>query len=222
MGDQLSTTIASPVTVVAGGIVSGDVEVTSPGAGNFYLLMEQYTAELAFIPGSRAYLYQAGTGPFVNNTSLSTTRTRAGIVVEDITIELTVPNTDCLLYLFLKRRPSNVIAGAFATGTTYQIMSVGTTDFTLIGAASNSVGVVFVATGAGAGTGTAAQPPDPDTDDTIDYIVLALQAAAAVVPTTGLAATGLDISSIINLMITMMIIVMIMKMMTGAMEGIAK
>ena len=48
-----------------------------------------------------------------------------------------------------------VIAGAFVTGSSYTIVSVGNTDFTLIGAASNTVGVSFVATGAGTGTGTA-------------------------------------------------------------------
>jgi len=52
---------------------------------------------------------------------------------------------------------STVTAGSFVTGTIYQIVSVGTTDFTLIGAASNNVGVVFTATGAGSGTGTAKQ-----------------------------------------------------------------
>jgi len=46
-------------------------------------------------------------------------------------------------------------AGSFEIGKTYQIVSVGTTDFTLIGAASNTVSVTFVATGVGSGTGTA-------------------------------------------------------------------
>ena len=47
------------------------------------------------------------------------------------------------------------IAGSFLTGSTYTILSVGNTDFTAIGAASNTVGISFVATGAGEGTGTA-------------------------------------------------------------------
>jgi hypothetical protein len=47
------------------------------------------------------------------------------------------------------------IAGSFLNGNTYTILSIGTTDFTAIGAASNTVGVSFVATGAGEGTGTA-------------------------------------------------------------------
>lgn len=46
-------------------------------------------------------------------------------------------------------------AGNYVVGGTYTIVSVGTTNFTLIGAASNTVGVVFTATGAGTGTGTA-------------------------------------------------------------------
>lgn len=48
-----------------------------------------------------------------------------------------------------------VEAGSFIVGTTYRIDTIGTTDFTLIGAASNTVGEVFIATGVGVGTGTA-------------------------------------------------------------------
>jgi hypothetical protein len=45
-------------------------------------------------------------------------------------------------------------ATALVSGATCTILTVGTTDFTLIGAASNTVGVSFTATGAGTGTGT--------------------------------------------------------------------
>jgi hypothetical protein len=48
-----------------------------------------------------------------------------------------------------------VTAGAFVVGTTYTIISLGTTNFTLIGATSNTVGLTFKATGVGAGSGTA-------------------------------------------------------------------
>ena len=50
---------------------------------------------------------------------------------------------------------STVAAGSFVIGDTYQIKTIGTTDFTAIGAASNTVGVQFVATGVGSGTGDA-------------------------------------------------------------------
>jgi hypothetical protein len=66
----------------------------------------------------------------------------------------------------------SVTAGSFATSTIYRILSVGTTDFTLIGAATNTVGVIFTATGAGAGTGTATASgiiKYYDTDNTVAY-----------------------------------------------------
>ena len=50
---------------------------------------------------------------------------------------------------------TNTVAGSFVVGNTYKIVSVGTTDFTLIGASANTVGVIFNATGVGTGTGTA-------------------------------------------------------------------
>ena len=49
-----------------------------------------------------------------------------------------------------------VTAGSFVAGTQYMIKSVGTTDFTAIGADANTVGQLFVATAAGSGNGTAA------------------------------------------------------------------
>ena len=48
-----------------------------------------------------------------------------------------------------------VVATLLVANTGYFIDSVGTTDFTLIGATSNSVGQYFVATAAGTGDGTA-------------------------------------------------------------------
>jgi hypothetical protein len=49
----------------------------------------------------------------------------------------------------------NITAGSFVNAKQYTITSVGSTDFTLIGAVENKVGVRFTATGAGSGTGTA-------------------------------------------------------------------
>ena len=51
--------------------------------------------------------------------------------------------------------PQILTAGAFTIGMSYTILTPGTTDFTLIGAANSLVGTVFTATGIGAGTGTA-------------------------------------------------------------------
>lgn len=49
----------------------------------------------------------------------------------------------------------SVAANAIVAGESYQIQTLGTTDFTLIGAPFNVVGYCFTATGAGTGTGTA-------------------------------------------------------------------
>jgi hypothetical protein len=48
-----------------------------------------------------------------------------------------------------------VTAGSFVIGSTYRIITVGTTNYQLIGATSNTVGLHFIATGVGSGTGTA-------------------------------------------------------------------
>lgn len=48
-----------------------------------------------------------------------------------------------------------VTAGNFQVGAKYIITSVGNTNFVAIGAASDTVGLLFTATGAGSGTGTA-------------------------------------------------------------------
>jgi len=53
---------------------------------------------------------------------------------------------------FINRK--TVTAGAFVVGTEYQILTVGSTDYTLIGASANTVGIFFTATGVGSGTGT--------------------------------------------------------------------
>ena len=49
-------------------------------------------------------------------------------------------------------------AGTFNVGREYEIVSTGTTDFTLIGAANSNVGTNFIASGVGSGTGTAKVP----------------------------------------------------------------
>jgi hypothetical protein len=53
------------------------------------------------------------------------------------------------------RLGTTTTAGDFVVGSLYEIATVGTTDFTAIGASANTVGVFFVATGVGTGTGVA-------------------------------------------------------------------
>ena len=85
--------------------------------------------------------------------------------------------------LVLDRIGAAVTAGAFVVGQAYQIISVGNTSFTAIGAESNTVGAYFVATGAGTGTGTAGPI---NTGDAPLLAVVALAAAAAPVQSVAL------------------------------------
>ena len=49
---------------------------------------------------------------------------------------------------------NSTTAGSFIVGDTYLITSLGTTNFQLIGASANQLGIHFLATGPGTGTGT--------------------------------------------------------------------
>ena len=69
-------------------------------------------------------------------------------------------------------------AGNFLVGKTYTIQSVGSTDFTAIGASSNSVDVVFTATGAGSGTGTASFNLNANTTQAVIGFNMVLDAGA--------------------------------------------
>ena len=64
---------------------------------------------------------------------------------------------------------ADVAAGSFVTNSYYKIDTVGTTDFTAIGANSNTVGEIFKATGAGSGTGLADLITKPKHIDTHLY-----------------------------------------------------
>ena len=66
----------------------------------------------------------------------------------------------------------STIAGSFKVGTTYIITSIGTTNFTLVGAASNLVGGIFVANGVGSGTGQALAMITGNSNNAVGYLAL--------------------------------------------------
>jgi hypothetical protein len=59
----------------------------------------------------------------------------------------------------IQQTGATVNAGSFVIGNQYSILSVGSTDFTLIGASANTIGVIFTATGVGSGSGSATNVP---------------------------------------------------------------
>lgn len=62
-----------------------------------------------------------------------------------------------------------IVATALVASTEYIIVTTGTTDFTLIGAADSNPGTIFTATGAGTGTGTA-KPRETTASFTVVYL----------------------------------------------------
>ena len=56
--------------------------------------------------------------------------------------------------VYFRLQTQTLTAGAFVTGVDYTILTLGTTNYTLVGAPANTVGLTFKATGPGSGTGT--------------------------------------------------------------------
>ena len=99
----------------------------------------------------------------VGGTELIRLSTANGRITVDntnktITLNIEVAATAALTwtkgYYDLEMIGVAISAGAFVVGHTYTIVALGSTDFTLIGATANTVGLAFTATGAGTGTGT--------------------------------------------------------------------
>ena len=82
-----------------------------------------------------------------NNTSAPTSERGAGTLNVGGNTTFTSENKDVIIG-----------ASSIVAGKTYTIVSTGTTNFTLIGAADSNAGTSFIATGAGSGTGTVKQP----------------------------------------------------------------
>jgi len=75
--------------------------------------------------------------------------------------------------LIIKNIPIvRITAGAFVVGSVYTIKTVGTTDFTLVGATDSNIDTVFTATGVGTGTG------DADTSGAVILIALMTSATS--------------------------------------------
>ena len=71
------------------------------------------------------------------------------------TVNANIGNSVFISYIDDLAVGATVNAGSFTVSETYVIDTVGTTDFTLIGASANTPGIIFTATGVGSGTGTA-------------------------------------------------------------------
>lgn len=132
-------------------------------------------------PYSVKFLVPSGFG---NDTSETTALNKSGIVAatdsETITFagsaqpkpknKITLNTQGNADVIGIANTTNAVISGSFVIGVLYTIVSIGSTDFTLIGSANNNVGTIFTATGVGTGTGTAvANYINVDIPNSINY-----------------------------------------------------
>jgi hypothetical protein len=138
--------------------------------GNPYALLELCaagtTSQSWLSPAATRYqdLYQYFDDVIIelgNNDSVSTDQGAANYAA---IFDFVASQGKRIIKLALQPRGGTVTetAGSFITSHPYTILTIGTTDYTLIGAASNTIGLTFVATGAGSGTGTARRSPTLD------------------------------------------------------------
>lgn len=85
-------------------------------------------------------------------TAVTVTAIGAVTITGDATATATIAKNYTVSYT---SKPAATNAGSFSVGQSYQIVSVGSTNFIAIGATSNTVGIIFTASGVGSGTGTA-------------------------------------------------------------------
>lgn len=144
-GLDLTVTDKKQVTITGIGLMS---EVYDAGTG---IKITTSTTPSSQHNASGVAIYDVEVADY-DPASFATITDLTKIKVGTLVIIKTLGNTNWVSMGFLGEV---VNAGSFVNGTSYSITTVGTTDFTLIGAANNNVGTVFVATGAGTGTGTA-------------------------------------------------------------------
>lgn len=109
--------------------------------------------QLMIVDGENGYIYQPATGnlPYVRvSTTVTVTETLTNRVTGQEIQVLGDGNIASGLYTITVPETA---ATSLVNGTEYVIKTLGTSDFTLVGAPLNEVGVVFTATGPTTGTG---------------------------------------------------------------------
>lgn len=175
---------AFTVSLAAGGANVGltNEDATSYALQDTTLLVANATANIS----GAAYLYATPEAGFIvrqkGKTKYLVTGSTSGLTAPCFTANVAntalTPNTFNILGTYANAGtvfvqslsdyrsevfPTTVAAGSLSAGTVYTIESVGTTDWTAVGAYTSMTGVTFVATGTGTGTGTAVLATvDPD------------------------------------------------------------
>lgn len=146
--DDTHLTLVTPyqgVTNATFSFTGSTVNATALVVGNTYKITTVGTTDWNAVAGTTGVTYSIGS--IVTVISIASVGGTTGVTVTIPVFAQTIPT-------FLSST-SSTAAGSFTLGNQYKISFVGTTDFTLIGASANTVGVKFIATGAGSGSGTA-------------------------------------------------------------------
>ena len=168
--------------LITSGAVGTTVNLTSytaPAGSSRWCQLNTTTPVPAgsFINGVQYRIVAAGTTSFTAlsaaNNSVGTTFTANGVGTGTGTATLTadctsLANNQATLAhdpgVYFRLGTTTVAAGSFVNGLTYTIASLGSsgtqTNFTAVGAASNTVGLSFIATAPGTGSGTATRYQD--------------------------------------------------------------
>ena len=164
------TLTGNQISYVNGSNANGDIVLSPKGTGGINassaIIHNVGTPVNTTDGANKAYVDTA-----IQLRSLATTLTTTGLSngqIANTYLSKIYPNTEhqnnsiCRVVCYdtgaitgITAGPSVSPANPFVVGVTYSILTVGTTDFTAIGGASNTVGVIFQATGVGSGTGTA-------------------------------------------------------------------
>ena len=153
----ISGCVPDPFTVISvdGQFVVGQTyKIVSVGTTNFiHLGAASNTVGLSFVAT------YAGTNAYNGSTNGN------GTASQELPVQISVPSPTISnlapvsqpesCYLSVPAGFNTYTAGSFTIGKTYTILSLGTTNWTAIGAAAALVGTTFVATGVGSGSGTA-------------------------------------------------------------------
>jgi hypothetical protein len=137
-----------PTKVKIATTVTESVVTTVPSVGTLAYNLDGISCAVTKVNTS----VSAGSGNSVSATSGSTSSTASG---SQRSGSLSTSNVFFPGSYLVDSVTAFTPAGSFELNKLYRILTVGTTNYTLIGAPDNSIGTTFVATGVGEGTGTA-------------------------------------------------------------------
>lgn len=151
-GNVMIVVAGNQVYEVTNGGISTNVGSLLTSTGT--VVMADNGLQVMIVDGSNGYIYEKTT-PDLSYSRASTTVTVTETLHTRVTGQSVIIDGDANVAsgTYTITVP-NTAATALVVGTEYVIASLGTSDFTLVGATVNAVGIVFTATGTTAGTGT--------------------------------------------------------------------